>query len=39
MADADFLLLQTKLDDCAEMFVSIAQNTSVTGQAYTVGKP
>lgn len=30
-------LLQTELGDCAEMFVSIAQNSSMTGQAVTVG--
>lgn len=31
------LLVQTELGDCAEMYVSIAQNTSMTGQAVTVG--
>ena len=31
-------ILQTGISDCADMFVSLAQNRSVTGQAYTVGK-
>ena len=29
---------QTELGDCADMFVSIAKNTSMTGQAVAVGE-
>jgi hypothetical protein len=28
---------QTYLDDCADAFVTLAKNNSVTGQAMTVG--
>lgn len=33
-----FIALQTIISDCADMFISLAQNTSVTGQAFTVGE-
>ena len=29
---------QTKLDDCADMFITIAKNTSMTGQKIEIGK-
>ena len=30
--------MQTELEDCAEMFIDIARNNSMTGQAITIGK-
>ena len=30
-------LKQTELDDCAQTFIDLARNTSMTGQSITVG--
>lgn len=35
-ANGDFV--KTIISDCADMYISLAQNTSVTGQAFTVGE-
>lgn len=32
------MMLKTDLDDCAELFVAVAKNSSMTGQSIVVGK-
>lgn len=32
------MLRQTKLDDCAQAYVDLARNSSITGQAWHVGE-
>ena len=38
LQDAAALKQETKLDDCAQVFVDVAKNTSWTGQAIHIGK-
>ena len=38
LKDRAALKHETYLDDCAEMFISLAENTSITGQPIAVGK-
>ena len=38
LEDAAALKKVTDIGDCADMFVAIAKNTSMTGQRVTVGK-
>jgi hypothetical protein len=38
LQDAAALKQETKLDDCAQAYVDLAKNSSVTGQAVHVGE-
>jgi len=35
---ADAMVVQTIVSDCADMYIELAQNTSMTGQAISVGE-